>query len=283
MSSGAGPTAQRRQLGQRLRELRTTAGLTVETVAAELDVSLSTVSRMETGHTRPKTLTLTALLARYGVDEKTRGDLTELHRACGQPGWWHAYRGDVPTWFHRLLDYEETAETITTYEPQLIPGLLQTDSYATAVLAADPQTTPETVNRRAEVRLRRQQLLDRDPAPRLWAVIEEPVLLRPAGDPPVMRDQLDHLLAVAARPGITIQVVPLTAGVHPALGAGFTMLDFAAGQPPLVYVEDAEGANYLERPTSVRRFHNRLDHLRAVALSPVESRHLIKKTSEDQR
>ncbi|MCM3883069.1 helix-turn-helix transcriptional regulator [Frankia sp. R82] len=271
MSSGAGPTALRRQLGGRLRELRAAAGLTAQATAERIDVSLSTISRIETADTRPKGPVLAALLALYQVDDDVRRELTELHRASGKPGWWHPYRGDLPPWFHRLLDLEDTAREIATYEPQLVPGLLQTEAYASAVLAADPDTTPESVNRRAEARLRRQKLLDGPNPPRLWVILEESVLLRPAGNPTVMAEQFRHLLAVAARPRVNLQVVPLSAGVHPALGAGFTMLTFNVDQPPLVYVEETEGANYLERPPIVRRFASRLDHLRAVALSPQAS------------
>ncbi len=283
MSPGmGGPTALRRQLGRRLRELRTAADLTVQTIADTLDVSVSTISRIETAETRPKTPVLVGLLAHYQVDDATRAELLALHRESGKPGWWHPYRGDLPSWFPRLLDLEETATAITTYEPQLVPGLLQTDAYATAVLAADPDTTPDAVARRTEVRLRRQQLLDRDNPPGLWVILEEPVLLRPAGSHATTRDQLRHLATLAERPRVTIQIVPLAAGVHPALGSSsFTLLQFAADHPPLVYIEESEGAAYLERPSPVRQYQTRLDHLRAVALSPRDSLDLIRRLSKD--
>lgn len=284
MATGTtGPTALRRELGRRLRELRIAAGLIVGDVAGALEISASTISRIETAETRPKTPVLVGLLGHYQVDDATRDALMALHRESGKPGWWHLYRGDLPPWFPRLLDLEETATAITTYEPQLVPGLLQTDAYATAVLTAGPDTTPDAVARRTEVRLRRQDVLNRDDPPGLWVIVEEPVLLRPVGSPATLREQLRHLAALADRPRITIQVVPLSAGVHPALGSSaFTLLQFAAEQPPLVYVEESEGAAYHERPGSVRHFQTRLDHLRAVALPPRDSRELISRLGKDQ-
>jgi hypothetical protein len=164
------------------------------------------------------------------------------------------------------------------YNAELVTGLLQTEDYARAVMAAAMRADADDqeIDRQIAVRLERQKRLTAPDAPTLWAVMNEAVLHRQVGSPDVMRDQLAHIGQLAARPNVTVQVLPFTAGAHPAMLGSFTLMQFPdPADRDVVYLEAETGALYLEKPEDVRRYSLMIDYLRAQALGPAESRALI--------
>src|SRR6185312_13920248 len=155
------------------------------------------------------------------------------------PSWWHSYGDVLSSWFQNYLDLEQAAELIRTYEVQFVPGLLQTDAYARAVIMLGHGTAPSVqIDRRAELRMARKQLLDRAEPPRLWAVIDEAVLHRPIGGPAVLRAQIESLIEVAELGNVRLQVIPFRSGGHAAAGGAFSILRFPQQEvPDVVYIE----------------------------------------------
>jgi transcriptional regulator with XRE-family HTH domain len=269
------PTIRRRELGAMLRALRQEQGLTVEQVAERLLCSPSKVSRMETGQ-RGATLRDVRDLAKiYGLTDQAKVDsLMNLARAGREHGWWQSYNLDFATY----VGLEEAAVSLSFYMPMLIPGLLQTPGYVRALHEADMQNySPERVEAAVEVRLKRQQILTRNPPLQLSVVLDEAVLHRVVGGPAVMGEQLDRLIAAGKLTNVTISVIPFTAGAHPAMDSLFEILDFGATAPPVVYVEGLMGYIYLDRAQDISRYAQVFDHLRSLALTPEESAGLIAK------
>jgi transcriptional regulator with XRE-family HTH domain len=278
------PTVRRRELGALLRSLRQARGMTVEQVAAELLCSPSKVSRMETGSRAATLRDIRDLCDLYDVtDPAERERMSRLATESKQPGWWQSYDLD---YFGTYVGLEQAATGLSYYHSTIVPGLLQTMDYARAMFArALPQEQPResflrethdqlieyTRERRdqlIDVRLRRQQVLTRDPAPDLVVVLDEAVLHRAVGGPTVMGSQLRHLREASAMPNLTLQVIPFGAGAHPAMDNIFTILEFAGAAPTVVYVEGLMGWLYLEREQEVARYKQVLEHLRGIALSP---------------
>jgi transcriptional regulator with XRE-family HTH domain len=269
------PTIRRRELGAMLRALRQEKGFTVDQVAGMLLCSPSKVSRMETGQ-RGATLRDVRDLARiYGVTDQAKVDnLMNLARAGKEQGWWQSYNLDFATY----VGLEEAAVSLSFYMPMLIPGLLQTPGYVRALHEADVQNySPEKVNEAVEVRLKRQQILTRDPPLQMSVVLDEAVLHRAVGGPAVMSEQLDRLIVAGQLPNVTVYVIPFSAGAHPAMDSLFEILDFGGTAPQVVYVEGLMGYIYLDRAQDIRRYAQVFERLRAVAPSPEESARLIAK------
>jgi transcriptional regulator with XRE-family HTH domain len=269
------PTIRRRELGAMLRALRQEQGLTVEQVAERLLCSPSKVSRMETGQ-RGATLRDVRDLAKiYGLTDQAKVDsLMNLARAGREHGWWQSYNLDFATY----VGLEEAAVSLSFYMPMLIPGLLQTPRYVRALHEADMQNySPERVEAAVEVRLKRQQILTRNPPLQLSVVLDEAVLHRVVGGPAVMGEQLDRLIAAGKLTNVTINVIPFTVGAHPAMDSLFEILDFGATAPQVVYVEGLMGYIYLDRAQDISRYAQVFDHLRSLALTSEESAGLIAK------
>jgi transcriptional regulator with XRE-family HTH domain len=275
MAEVRNPTIRRRELGAMLRALRQEQGLTVEQVAEMLLCSPSKVSRMETGQ-RGATLRDVRDLARiYGFTDPAKVEnLMNLARAGREQGWWQGYNLD----FANYVGLEEAAVSLTFYMPMLIPGLLQTPGYVRALHEADIQNyTAERVEEAVEVRLKRQQILTRDPPLQLSVVLDEAVLHRAVGGPAVMGEQLDHLITAGKLPNVTIYVIPFATGAHPAMDSLFEILDFGDTAPQVVYVEGLMGYIYLDRAQDISRYAQVFDRLRTLALTPEESAGLIAK------
>lgn len=272
------PTVRRRELGALLRKLRTGKGLTVEQAAEQLMISMSKLSRMETGQGIATLRDIRDLCDLYDVtDEAERDRMVSLAREGKQTGWWQGY--DLES-FATYVGLEAAAVQIGYYQSGIIPGLLQTPDYARAMHAAGvPEITPERTEELIEVRLRRQRLLDRDPPVRLDAILDEAVLHREVGGAEVMQAQLDWLITMSQRPNVSIRVIPYSAGAHPAMGSNFNILEFAGAVPTVVYVEGLVGWIYVERPQDVARYRQVFEHLRTVALTPQESGTLLQKIS----
>jgi transcriptional regulator with XRE-family HTH domain len=273
------PTVRRRRLRSELRRLRTERGLTIEEVQERTggDIRISTLSRWETGERSVRPNDLRALLDLYGLTEgDERETLLTLCRQAKERGWWQSYGSAVPGWFQFYVGLESEASAIHQYAAELVPGLLQTADYYRAFLSTAPADAD--IDPKVRVRLERQERLTAtDDPPEYWAVLNEGVIRRTVGSNGTMRDQLARLVELADLPNVTLQVLPFSAGVHPAMDGGFSILGFPdpATDPPVVYLENSAGSMYIEDAPEVDRFGRMLRHIIAKALSPEDSRKLL--------
>ncbi|WP_280264411.1 helix-turn-helix domain-containing protein [Nocardia wallacei] len=271
-----GPTALRIAVGRQLRKLREQRGITRDAAGDHIRGSHAKISRLELGRTGFKERDIRDLLTLYGIaDDQEREEFLGLVRKANEPGWWHRYSDLLPQWFETYLGLEYAAKSIRTFEGQLVPGLLQIEEYARAVVSLGHHHNPEAA-RRVELRKRRQEILDRRGGPTLWAVLDEAVMHRPIGGVDVLRAQLEHLVEISARPNVTIQVLPYAAGGHPAAGSSFTILRFAEPElPDLVYMEQLTSAAYLDRQDDLDRYRQVMEQLTVQAEPPERSRKLL--------
>jgi transcriptional regulator with XRE-family HTH domain len=272
------PTVRRRRLRSELRRLRTDLGLTIEDVQERTggDIRISTLSRWETGERSIRPNDLRALLDVYGLtDGAERETLLTLCRQAKERGWWQSYGSAVPGWFQIYVGLESEASVIQEYSAELVPGLLQTADYYRAFLSTAPADAD--IGRKIRVRVERQERLTAaDDPPEYWAVLNEAVVRRNVGLNGTMRGQLEHLAELADLPNVTIQVLPFSAGVHPAMDGGFSILGFPEpSDPAVVYLENSAGSVYLEETSEVDRFNRMFSHIIAKALSPEDSRLLL--------
>ncbi|MGW3726918.1 helix-turn-helix domain-containing protein [Streptomyces sp. F001] len=257
-------------LGRQLEELRTRAGLTYEQAGAALGVSHSTIRRMEAAKVaRLRLADAEKLLQVYGVTDQQEIDtFLKSVREANKRGWWHTYRDVLPDWFAAYLSLEQAALQIRAYENQFVHGLLQTESYARALLGAgNPHAPAEATERRVALRMRRQELLTRREPPRVWVVMDETVLRWPVGGADVMRAQVDHLIEMNRLPQVTLQIMRFVNGPHPAMRAGaFHLFRFRARElPDIVYLNGLVGAVYLDKSDDVVVYREALDRLGAQA------------------
>jgi len=271
-------------LGTQLRRLRDAAGISPERAGTEIRATRSKISRMETGRVGFKARDIDDLLTLYGVtDEQLRSRFLTLARQANRPDWWTRYGDLLPEWFEAYLGLESAATTIRSFEIQFVHGLFQTEDYARAVtLLGHRAAPPDEIEQRVAVRLKRQDLLTRPTAPRIWSVMDEAVLRRPVGGAAVMRAQLSHLVEVAALPLVTIQVVPFARGGHAAASGSFTILRFAEHDlPDLVYIEQLTSAVYLEQRADVEHYLEVADQLGGAALTPAASSLFLEQVLRD--
>ncbi len=258
-----GPTVKRLVLGGQLHRLREACGITAEQAADSIRGSHSKISRMEHGRVGFKERDVGDLLTLYGVtDSEERAALLNLAREANTPGWWHAYSDILPTWLEPYVGLEAAASVIRTYQIQLVPGLLQTEGYARALIRQGSAASEEEIARRGELRVSRQEILRRPDAPQLWVVVDEGALRRPVGSREVVREQLQYLIEIADHPAVTLQILPFHAGAHSAMGGPFTILRFA--EPDLadvVYIEQLTGALYLDKPVEVDSYLEVMEQL----------------------
>jgi transcriptional regulator with XRE-family HTH domain len=275
---GGGPTVLRILLGAQLRRLREAAGISREDAGYQIRASGSKISRLELGRVSFKERDVSDLLEFYGVTDRIqREGLIALAKEANSPAWWQKYADVVPDWFAVYVGLEEAAQLIRLYEVQFVPGLLQTEDYARAVITLGaPGVTPEEVERRVALRLGRQKLLTRENAPRLWAVIDEAALRRPIGGRDVLRAQLERLISAAGEPNITLQVMPFLYGGHAAEGGAFTIMRFPeADLPDMVYMEQLTGALYLDKPEDVERYAAVMERLSVAGTSPDRTQEIL--------
>ncbi|MEV7341072.1 helix-turn-helix transcriptional regulator [Streptomyces sp. NPDC093544] len=273
MTTIGGPTVRRRQLGSELRRLREHAGKRIEEVAAHLECSMSKISRVETGQAPIKARDVRDLLQWYGVTDPALIDtVMQIHKDAQQQGWWAHYGEVLPSGMATYAGLESDARALRSYEPTFVHGLLQTEDYARAIIAAARPNEPHEVDQLVSFRKERQALLTREPEPlELWVVVEESALRRPVGGGDVMTAQLAHLAESTALPNVTIQVLPTAKGAHPALAGTFSLLEFEARTPTVVYVNSIAGNVYLEKERDVRTFVQTFDLLRAAAPDPQDT------------
>lgn len=272
------PTVQRLQLGSTLRRKREAAGLRQEQAAAALDCDTSKISRIEHGRSGLKAAELEKLLDLYQVAGPERQELLDVGRGARQRGRRKLYGDTLPGHSRRFLDLEADATEISSYEGELVPGLLQTEDYARALIrSALFGADQDEVDRRVKVRMDRKVILTRDapPPPRLWCVLGEAALARPIGGAEVMRTQIEHLLQIAAEPTtVTLQVLPFAVGAYPGLGSSFCLLSLGSTARAIGHMDTADASTYIEHEAAIGLVE-RFDQLRATALGPEESRAFI--------
>jgi transcriptional regulator with XRE-family HTH domain len=239
------PAVERRRLRAELRRARLEAELTQEMVADEMDWSLSKVIRIETGSVGISTNDLKALMRLYRIaDTKRTKELVALARASRRQSWWGKYRGSIAPAYFQYLEYEEAASAIRHYESLVVPGLLQTQQYATTVIRQYRANFPApTVKARVDIRMMRQRLLDRPDPPGLFFILDEGVVSRLMGDEDLRLDQIRRLISLAARPNLSIQILPFAAGIHRGMAENFTILEFSGtADSDVLYFESARDA-----------------------------------------
>ncbi|MCW2918052.1 MAG: helix-turn-helix domain protein [Actinomycetia bacterium] len=270
-SPGSGSTVRRILLGSQLRRLREQRGVSRQDAGYVIRASESKISRLELGRVSFKERDVADLLTLYGVaDESEREALLGLAQEANAPGWWHRYADVLPNWFQTYVGLEEAAALIRTYELQFVPGLLQSEGYARAVIdLGNGGATAEEIDQRVHLRLQRQQRLTGANAPRVWAVLDEAALRRPIGGTEVMRGQLEHLITVSKLPNVTIQVMPFKFGGHAAEGGAFSILRFPEPDlPDVVYVETLTGALYLDKRDDVDVYLQAMERLSVDSATP---------------
>ncbi|MER6063566.1 MULTISPECIES: helix-turn-helix transcriptional regulator [unclassified Streptomyces] len=281
MASNVNPTVRRRRLGQELRRLRELKGMTAEEVAERLLVSQSKISRLENGRRSISQRDVRDLCGVYEVeDQRIVDSLMEMARDSRQQGWWHTF-GDIP--YSVYIGLETDAESLRVYEPQLVTGLLQTRAYAEALVqGALPETSTAEIEKRVQVRMRRQERITAEANPlRLWVVLDEAALKRVVGSRLVMREQLDHLIEMSQLPHVTVQVLPFEVGAHPGLNGQYAILEFAdAADSSVVYLEGVTSDLYLEKAQDVQKYAVMYEHLRAQSLNVEQSRQFIAKVAK---
>lgn len=274
------PTLRLRRLARELRKWRELAGLTTDEVEVQLRWGKGKVSRLENRKVRwPRVGDVEKLAELYKIpDPDAVDELIALARQARERGWWQKYQ-DV-TAGGAYLDLETEASVINNWEPLIVPGLLQTRRYAAELFRAGRVGGDDEINRFVDGRVERQRnILDRAQPPHVWAIIDETVLRRPIGTPSVMREQLFHLSACAARTDITVQVVPWSVGAHSGLACGFAVLDFLE-DPSVAFLELPEGSLFLEDADDIQRYRLKLDTIRSQAKDPRESAALISDLAE---
>ena len=271
--TSASPTVRRRELGARLRALRLAAGMTVDDVAGRMEVSPAKISRIETAARGVSVADLRYLCDLYQISTEERDRLIALTREAKKRSWWQEY--SLPDSAQTFAGLEDSAVSINQYETSFVPALLQTQEYATALTSgAAFDTSPDQVESFVQARMVRQERLTATQPPEYWAVLDEVALHRPIGGRDAMTGQLHALIELSRRHRITIQIVPLEAGAHPGMDSAFTLLQLE-GVSDVVYIEGLVGQFFLQSEKDLARYRRAFDHLRAVALSPQDSRSRI--------
>jgi transcriptional regulator with XRE-family HTH domain len=283
MPRRSSPTVRRRRLGAELRRLREDADLSGEEVIQHMDWSLSKLSRIETGRISVLWEAVAALLDHYGLREgEQREALIKLAREAKQQGWWQPYSDLLSRDYVTYIDLETAAESLRLYHASTVPGLLQTEAYAKAIIAdAGALELDDTeVDRRVALRMERQSVLGDDGSLELWVILDEAALRRTIGSSEVMAAQLRRLAQVARRPGITIQLIPFEAGAHASLPGSFGIFSFDGGEKDVAFIESFAGTLYLERENEINAANLTYDHLIATAKNAAESLRLIKAAAQ---
>lgn len=279
MTNRLGPTVRRRRLVGELRKIRESLGMSSEEVAEQLGWSASKVTYMERlDSKRPDPVHVEAVCRVYGVDDAKRAELVALAREGRKRGWWFKHNEALTEPYKIFLDFEVEAGTCFTWEPMVVPGVVQTRDYARAVMLGGPDELDEKqLDQRVDVRMARQEVLSRPGNPlRLHAIVDEAAIRRPVGGWDVMRAQLHRLLEVAELPGVTLQVIPFAAGAHAGTLGSFSILEFPEpGDADVVYAESIFRQGFFEDPDEVLSHHRTFRKLTAVAASPGDTMRMI--------
>ncbi|MFF3221493.1 helix-turn-helix domain-containing protein [Nocardia suismassiliense] len=284
-------TLPRRQLGRYLRDWRTQAGLTIAEASRLMEWGASTLQRLEKGQAdRIRTIDIQELCRIYGIPDELADGLKGLAQQAAVKSWWHAYGDLIPENFDVYVGLEASAQQLSSYQSELILGLLQTADYARALHRLGyPDDSEAELERRVQLRLQRQALITRKASPATVAVVlHESVLRRVVGGAKVMAAQLRHLADLSTNDNVAVRILPFAAGIPLGDSTGpFTVLEFGTDskgqpvEPPVVYVEGFTGDLYLERPVDVQRYHRAHECLQRAALDIQTSRHLLRQIAKE--
>jgi len=287
MADGGSPLVQRRRLRAELRKARqaTDPPLTQEQVAHEMDWSLSKVIRIESASSGISANDLKALLQLYGVEDARQVDsLLALARAARERSWWSAYRDVAPSSLLQLIEYESAASVVRQFETTFIPGILQTEDYARAVIQDyyDERPGSDKLHALVELRIRREDLFDADNRPSFQFMLDEAVSRRLVGGSSVMRNQLRRLIEVADKPNVTVEVIPFSAGLHPGMNGPFEIIEFAdPSDSDIVYLESPRGDIVSDDPEETLKYREAFEGLSKAALGPRDSLARIAKIADE--
>jgi transcriptional regulator with XRE-family HTH domain len=279
-----GSTVPRRQLGRYLRELREQARISVKLAAEQLEWSTPRIWRIETGQVAMRSLDVRNMCELYGAPHDTTQALMGLAKETKAKGWWHAYGDVIPEGFDLYVGLEEAATSHTSYESELVPGLLQTEGYAREIIHTHyPELSEDELDGRVRLRIERQVILTRPTVPlTLRAVLSEAALLRPIGGRKVMAHQLAHLVYMSELAHVTLRVASLPAGMHIGLLTGpFVILRFplkgdgSETEPPVVYKDGYTGGLYLDKPSEIEQYEAAFRGIWEAALDEQASRRLV--------
>lgn len=270
----------RRYIALELRRLRESAGFSRAEVAERLRCAVSHITHLEIMRNLPKGAETEILLRFYGVESRSADFLALVDAARKGKDWWRPFKGAAPTWLDLLLGMESAAAVIESYDSMIVPGLFQTPAYAAAIIrVGEPQLSDAEVDRRIELRMARQDVLTRQPTPpTVWCVLDESALLRPAAEPAVLAEQIEHLAKLAELPNLNLQVLPLAAGLHAGMNGSFTILTFGpelVGDPGVAYTESRIGGTYFEDAADVARYRDTYTRVQLQAHAPQESRAIL--------
>jgi transcriptional regulator with XRE-family HTH domain len=260
-------------LGTHLRRLRESKGITARQAAAAIRASESKISRIELGRNAIREIDVLDLLTLYGVSAADREQLLTIAEQANRPGWWHRYNDILPDWFQSYVGMEEAARSIRVYEPQFIPGLLQTEEYTSAVIALGDFPLEER-ERHVILRKERQRRF-REGQLKLWVIVDEVALRRPAAGLATQVEQLKYVRHMCTTRTLTLQVIPYGAGGH-AAPTGFSILRFAESDlPDVVYVENLTSALYLDKQNEVDRYMLAMERMSLAAHPPQRSPEIL--------
>jgi len=278
------PVVRSRRLAAALRGLRIASDRTIEEVALHMECSAAKISRIENGLVAVRIQDARDLLDLYGVHGADRESLLDLVRQAKSRGWWHPYLNLMADGFDRVIGFEAEAAVIRMLEARLIPGLLQTRDYATALMASRRDVPPTTIERLVRLRMERQSVLHRADPPRFHLVLDEAALRRRVSAPALMRRQYARLLEEADTSAVTVQVLPLTAEPHQAPGYSFTIFGFDdPADPDVVFEERLEGTSFEESVETVGRYRVAFDHAASCAMDPESSMEFLAEIVEQYR
>jgi hypothetical protein len=273
---GEGSTvAGRREVAASLRQLRAGAGRTEQEAAAHLDCPLSRFQRIEAGLSAARTAEVRSLLDLYKIFGEPREELLSKARRVHDRCWWHPYDDLIDEAFETQLILENDAAVLRTYQPNLVPGLLQTERYAWELIVTQSDLPLEAVRRQVSLRAMRQRVLNRSDAPHLAVILDEAVLRRPVGASVVMREQYERLADIADSATVTIQVLPFRAGPHPA-GVGFHIFEFTGDEPRVVELELLDRVKFVADVRDVARYTAVFEQASRLALDVEQSKALLK-------
>ena len=286
MVDGGSPLVQRRRLRSELRSAREAKGLTQDQVAHEMDWSLSKIIRIEGASSSISANDLKALLSLYGITESERVDsLLALAKAGRERSWWSAYRDVAPSLLLQLIEYESVASAIRQFETLFIPGILQTEEYARAVIQNyydDEGPGSDKLRALVELRVRREGLLNSEHSPSFNFMLDEAAVSRLVGGSSVMRSQLRRLIAVAEKPNVTVEIVPFSAGLHPGMKGPFEIIEFVDPlDKDIVFVETPRGDIISDDPKETKSYRDAFDRLEKASLGPRDSLALLARIAEE--
>lgn len=285
-----GSTVPRRQLGRYLRDLRGQCRLTVRAAADALEWSDAKIWRIETGQSSMRALDVEQMCRIYGAPADLTEALMALAKETKSKGWWVSYSDVIPEGFDVYIGLEEAAARLLWYESELVPGLLQVEDYARAVIRVHrPDFDDREIERRVQLRIARQTLITRVTAPpELRVVLNESILRRTVGGKDAMAAQLTRLVEISGLPTVSLKVMPFDAGTHAGVTSGpFVVLDFPRNgngqrsEPTTVYVDGFTGALFLDKPREIDRYNTAFNGIWAAALDEAASRDLIDKAAKE--